>query len=121
MPFRQILDDLVHGHDEMLGALFIDESGEIVHEVDAAGGRLDLRLVGAWVGIYLRQLDRIAESGGLGALQVFQSGNGNHWLSACPLEDGYSLVVLQQSPSLAAESKRALLEAGDKIIEAVLR
>ncbi|MEM9408863.1 MAG: hypothetical protein AAGA81_22725 [Acidobacteriota bacterium] len=121
MPFRKILDELVHERDDMLGALFIDESGEIVHEVDGAGGRLDLRLVGAWVGIYLRQLDRIVGSGGLGELKVFQSGNGSHWLSACPLEDGYSLLGLQQSPSLAAESRRALIEAGDKIIEAVLR
>ena len=120
MPFRAILDELVATSDDLLGAAFLDESGEIVHEVQSGAGRQDLRLIGAWVGIYLRQVQRVSTSGELGEVEILQSRNDRHSLFACPLIDGYSLIVLQRSPGLSAGSRRALLDAGQRLNDDVL-
>ncbi len=119
MPFRQILDDLIASTDGALGALFLDESGEIVHAVEASSEH-DLGLVGAWVGIYLRQLERMMASDDLGEVEVFQSQNDRFHLFARPLTDGYSVVLLQRTPSLSAQAQRALVRAGDRLVHEVL-
>ncbi len=121
MPFRVIVEDLVSSTEGAVGAVFLDESGEIVHQADAGQAKQDLRLIAAWVGIYIRQMDRMIASDDLGSLRLFHAQNDRSHLFACPLDDGYSLVLLQRSPHLSAFAKRALLDAGAKIVSEVLR
>ena len=117
MPFRAILDQLVDGTEGAVGAVFLDESGEIVHEVARGADSYDMRLVGAWVGIYIRQLNRLSETDDLGRVEILHTQNDRFQVFARPLQDGYSLVLMQQTPSISGATRRALLEAGERMIE----
>ena len=59
MPFQYILANLLAQNDGAIGALFLDESGETIDLACADLTPFQLRIVGAYVGIYLRQMERV--------------------------------------------------------------
>src|SRR3954452_14061138 len=71
MVFQYVLANLLAHNDHALGALFLDGTGETV---DLACGTdfspYEMRVIGAYLGIYLRQLERLLASNDLGEARM---------------------------------------------------
>jgi predicted regulator of Ras-like GTPase activity (Roadblock/LC7/MglB family) len=93
VSFRNILKDLVDGVEGSLGAIFIDGDGEEVEHF-ASGDSANIKLLGAYSSIHLRNMQRITK--------VFCSGKvGRAILSfdqcillLSPVADGYYILLL---------------------------
>lgn len=113
--FDYVLANLIANNEHAVGALFLDDSGETVGMACADFTPYQMRVVGAYLGIYLRQLERL-----LGTLQqgppklIHIEKQGLH-VHALPLPDGYYLALVQHRPSMVAHARATLLDAGDQI------
>ena len=121
MPFQYILTDLLASNDEAVGAVFLDESGETVDVVCAQYTPHQMRIVGAYLGIYLRQLGKLTQETELGEPEVLQVTNAGLHIFAVPMPDGYCLALLQRNPALVGPSRRSLVEAGRQIQRELFR
>lgn len=113
MPFEYILANLLAENDGAVGVLFLDESGETVDLACSEFSPYQMRVVGAYVGIYLRQTERFLDSSELGKPLWLHIEKDNLHVYAMPLPEGYFLVLVQRRPALAARTKRSMQKACD--------
>ena len=111
MPFQYILANLLAEIDDAVGVLFLDDSGETVDLASADFKPYDLRVLGAYLGIYMRQVDRVMDSASLGNPRMIQIERDGLHIYAAALPDGYYLVLVQRSPSVSALARRGLARA----------
>jgi hypothetical protein len=115
MPFHYILANLLADLEGAVGALFFDDGGETIDLASSELAPDDLRVLGAYLGISLRQLRRALDDTGVGdplLLHVERSGLHVH---AITLPEGYTLAVVQRPPALAARARRGLEAAAAQI------
>jgi predicted regulator of Ras-like GTPase activity (Roadblock/LC7/MglB family) len=115
MPFQYILADLLASNEQAVGALFLDEAGEAVDVACADYTPYELRVAGAYLGIYLRQLERLLETANLSSPTVLQISNQRLHILAVPMPDGYCLALIQRSPARIGSARRSLVEAARQI------
>ena len=115
MPFQYTLANLLASNDGAIAVLFLDETGETVDFACADHTPFQMKLAGAYVGIYLRQLNEVLRGGALGAAEILHIEKGDVQLHAAPLPDGYYLVMVQQQPALVARARETLLKARTEI------
>jgi hypothetical protein len=112
MPFRYVLANLIANNERSLGALFLDPGGETV---DLACGAdfspYQIRVIGAYLGIYLRQLGRLLAANELGEPRMIHIEKKALHIYVVPLPDGYSLALVQRHPALVAHARASLGEA----------
>ena len=112
MPFHYILGNLIAHNDHALGALFLDGSGETV---DLACGSdmspYQLRIIGAYLGIYLRQMDKLLAANDLGEARMIHIEKKAVHIYVMAMADGYSLALVQRQPALVARARHSLDEA----------
>lgn len=97
MPFREILLEVLQTTGGAIGAAFLDSEGESVEVVSARPFETDdhdLRIIGAYAGIFLSQLRRITASTDGGAARQFKIDFAARSIFCCDLRDGYYLVVV---------------------------
>ena len=97
VPFREILLEVLQTTGGAIGAAFLDSEGESVEVVSARPFETDdhdLRVIGAYAGIFLSQLRRITASTDGGTAQQFKIDFAASRIFCCDLRDGYYLVVL---------------------------
>jgi hypothetical protein len=116
MPFQYILADLLAQNEGAVGALFLDEAGETVDFACTDANPMDMRLLGAYVGIYLRQLRRFLEPRVFGTLGTVHIESSDLHVFAVPLEDGYYLVLAQRSPTLSVRTRQQADRAGKLLV-----
>jgi predicted regulator of Ras-like GTPase activity (Roadblock/LC7/MglB family) len=114
--FQYVLANLLANNDEALGALFLDDNGETVDLACAGYTPYQMRVVGAYLGIYLRQLEKVLTSNDLGAPQLVHIEKKAIHIYAMPLPDGYYLVLVQRRPSLAARARATMADAAQQLI-----
>lgn len=115
MPFEYVLRDLLARTDQGVGALFLDESGEAVDVACSDLTPTQLRIIGAYLGIYLRQLRRLAELTEVGETQLLHVAQDELSIFAVPLPEDYCLALIQRRPALVAPALRSLEEAREMI------
>jgi predicted regulator of Ras-like GTPase activity (Roadblock/LC7/MglB family) len=115
MPYQYILANLVAQNQGAIGALFLDESGETIDLACADLTPFQLKVVGAYVGIYLRQMERVMQDNDLGTVRVIHIVKDDLHIFALPLPEDYSLALVQTNPSLVGQSRRTLIQAGEQI------
>ena len=115
MPFQYTLANLLAENDGALAVLFLDETGETVDLACTDRTPYQMKLAGAYVGIYLRQLAAILERTSFGSSEILQIEKDDVFLFATPLPDGYYLVLVQRVPALVARTRTSLLAARDEI------
>ena len=116
MPIHYILANLLARDEDTVGVLFLDDSGETVDLACAEFTPYQMRVVGAYAGIYLKQLSRISGGHGLGeAVRVHVEQDELH-VHAEALPEGYYLVLLQRRPGMVARARRALQQAAAELI-----
>jgi len=114
--FEFILADLLAKNESAVGCLFLDDSGETVDLACSEFSPYQMRVVGAYVGIYLRQMQAFLDEGGHGAPAWLHIEKDALHIYVMPLPDGYYLVLVQRAPGLAAQSRRTLEHARDQLV-----
>jgi hypothetical protein len=119
MPFQYILANLLADLDGAVGALFFDESGETVDLASSELAPDDLRVLGAYLGISLRQLRRALDDTGAGEPRMLHVERSGLHVHAIALPEGYTLAVVQRPPALSARVRRGLEAAAAQITREV--
>jgi hypothetical protein len=116
MVFQYVLANLLANNDHAMGALFLDGSGETV---DLACGTdftpYEMRVIGAYLGIYLRQLERVLTNNDLGEARMIHIEKKSLHIYVVPLPDGYHLALVQRHPALVARARESLNEAVEQL------
>ncbi len=115
MPFQYTLANLLADNEGAIAVLFLDETGETVDFACADHTPFQMKLAGAYVGIYLRQVAEFLTSNSLGEAEIMHIEREDIHLYATTLPDGYYLVLVQHQPAMVARARRTLLSARDEI------
>ena len=116
MVFQYVLANLLANNDHALGALFLDGSGETVDLACGTGFTpYEMRVIGAYLGIYLRQLDRVLANNDLGEARMIHIEKKSLHIYVVPLPDGYHLALVQRHPALVARARESLNEAVEQL------
>ena len=97
MAFRDILAGFLQSTRGAIGAAFLDSEGESVEVASARPFETDdheLRIIGAYTGIFLSHLRRIAEATDSGSSRRFKVDFAASTIFCCDLGDGYYLVAV---------------------------
>jgi len=116
MVFQYVLANLLAHNYHALGALFLDGSGETV---DLACGTdfspYEMRVIGAYLGIYLRQLERLLASNDLGEARMIHIEKKALHIYVVPLPEGYHLALVQGHPALVAQARETMSAAVEQL------
>jgi hypothetical protein len=109
--FHYVLANLLANNKDALGAIFLDGTGETVDLACADFSPHEMKVVGAYLGIYIRHFERLLASNDLGGLRVLHIEKRGIHIYVVPLPDGYSLALVQKHPALVAQARASLTEA----------
>lgn len=109
--FQYVLANLLASNADCQGVLFLDGTGETVDMACAGLSPYEMRVLGAYLGIYLRQLDKMLAGNQLGKPLLVHIEESAAHVFAVPLPDGYYLAMVQRQPALVARSRASLEEA----------
>lgn len=119
MPFQYVLANLLAQNEGAVGVLFLDDTGETVDFACSEFSPYQMRVVGAYVGIYLRQTERFLSSATLGGARFLHVEKDNLHLYTMPLPDSYYLVLVQRRPALTAIARRTMEDACEQLQRAL--
>lgn len=120
MLFRTILLDLLLTTHGSLGAIFLDSEGEsveVITERPFEADDHDLRVIGAYQGIFLSQLQRLCDTLGAGAPHRFKIEFEKWNVLSCDLKEGYYLVLVVDDSANEGVAWRQLELCRAKIVE----
>ncbi len=109
--FQYVLANLIANNDDCLGVLFLDAGGETVDLASSGLAPYEMRVLGAYLGIYLRQLEKVFAHNHLGEPHLVHIEKSAVHIYAVPLPDGYYLAMVQRQPALVARARASLEEA----------
>ena len=115
MPYQYILGNLLAQNEGAVGVLFLDDSGETIDVACSEFSPYQMKVVGAYVGIYLRQTEQFLQDSGQGTTQWLHVEKESLHLYARPLPDGYYVVLVQRSPALSCKARRTLDDACEQL------
>lgn len=115
--FRMILHELVATTSGALAAVFLDYEGETVELVcDHDLSDHDLRIVGAYQGIFLAQLRNLCSHVDLGNPQRFKIEFTESKILSYDLKDGYYVVLLADARANEGIAWRHLEQCREKLL-----
>ena len=120
MLFREILLDLLRTTHGSLGAIFLDSEGEsveVITERPFDADDHDLRVIGAYQGIFLSQLKRLCDTLRAGAPRRFKVEFEKMNVLSCDLKDGYYLVLVVDDSANEGTAWRQLEQCRARIVE----
>ncbi len=94
MPFHYLLTNLMVDIPGARGAIFVDPEGEAVEHVTRDGGLYELKLEGAYHGIFLRRAAQLTSAIGAGELERLVLAGSGLQIVTTALRDGYYLVLV---------------------------
>jgi hypothetical protein len=118
MPFQYILANLL-AQTGAVGVLFLDNTGETVDVACSDFTPYEMRVLGAYLGIYLRQVASFTEAQGMGLPSQVHIEKDRLNIYALPLPEGYYLVLVQRRPALVGKARQYLDEAGQQLARAL--
>jgi hypothetical protein len=120
MPYHYILANLLAANSGATGVLFLDDTGEAIDMACAEPDPEELRILGAYLGIYLRHIERVAVDGRLGDPRLIHIERGGLHVYTLPLADGYHVALVQRQPAVVAQARRSLERAATQLSRWVL-
>ena len=115
MAFHYILGNLLANNDRAVGALFLDPNGEAVDFACSTFTPYQMRVMGAYLGIYLRQLQRFLSGNDMGTPRLVHIEKKAAHIYAIPLPDGYCLALVQNQGGLVCRARESLVEAAEQL------
>ena len=122
MAFQKILYDLVQATPGAVGALFLDWEGETVEMLSARpfdADDHDLKILGAYQGIFLTHLLEICERSDTGKPHRFKVEFAATKVLSCDLADGYYLVLVVDSATNEGVAWQRLSWGREKLLAAM--
>lgn len=113
--FHYVLANLIANNEEALGALFLDDNGETIDLACSRYSPSEMRVVGAYLGIYLRGLQRFLTRNELGEVRLIHIEGEKAHIYIVPLPDGYHLALVQRHPALVARARESLYQAVEQL------
>jgi hypothetical protein len=113
--YQYVLANLLAQNEHCLGVLFLDGTGETVDLACAGASPYEMRVLGAYLGIYLRQLERMVVRNQLGVPRLVHIEKKAAHIYAVPLPDGYCLAMVQRHPTLVARARASLEDAARQL------
>ncbi len=120
MPFQYVLANLIAKAEHAVGSLFLDPSGETIDLACSELSPYQMKVLGAYLGIHLRQMERLLEAEGLGGPRFLTCQHQRLLLHVAPLADGYALALVQRPPANLARAQQLLESAADVMEREVL-
>jgi hypothetical protein len=120
MPFNYLLTNLLVDVPEALGAIFLDEEGETVDFVTRHGEPFDLKVEGAYQGIFIRQLNSSFDGTEAGTLESFVIEGTELATLTHLLPGGYYVVLVARNPVVRARARRHLRHTAEMIAREIL-
>jgi hypothetical protein len=118
MAFEYILANLL-AETGAAGVLFLDGTGETVDVVCSDFTPYEMRVLGAYLGIYLKQVGSAVDEWKMGATRLVHIEKDRLHIYALPLPEGYYLVLVQRRPALVGKARIQLDRAGTQLISAL--
>lgn len=116
--FRTILDQLLVTTHGALAALFLDYEGETVSLVcDRDLSDHDLRILGAYQGIFLMQLRTLCANTGAGDPRRFKIEFKAMSVLSYDVKDGYYVVLLVDASAIEGLAWRRLENCRQRLLE----
>ena len=115
MPYQYVLANLLADHPEAVGVLFLDDSGETVDFACADGNPYEIQLMGAYLGIYLRQLGEMTRAVDLGTIRILHIERTHEGQDV----RADHLALVQRQPAPVATTRRRLGRAARAIAREV--
>ena len=113
MAFQYLLNNLLVDVPGAQGAIFLDPEGESVEHVSRRATPYELKLEGAYHGIFLRQAARLVDLMGAGGLERLAIGGTEMRVMSRALKDGYYLVLVMEPGASVAIAGAALAKASE--------
>ena len=113
--FQYVLANLIANNDHALGALFLDGSGETVDLACSDFSPYEMRVIGAYLGIYLRQLEKLVVGNDLGEPRMIHIEKNAIHIYVVPLPEGYHLALVQRQPAMVAQARATLADAVEQL------
>jgi hypothetical protein len=115
MALHFILANLLANNDRAVGALFLDDTGETVEMACSEISPHEVKVAGAYLGIYLRNLGRLLEDSAMGVPRVMHIARGGIHVHVMALPEGYCLALLQRPPALVGQARKSLSAAVEQV------
>jgi len=115
MSFEYILANLL-ANTRAVGVLLLDNTGETVDVVCSDFTPYEMRVLGAYLGIYLNQMGTFVDRAAMGAPKLVHIEKEKLHIYALPLPDGYYLVLVQRRPALVGKARAQLDKAAGELI-----
>ena len=115
MPFQYLLTNLVVDVPGAQGAVFVDPEGEAVDFVARRTTPYELKLEGAYHGIFLRRAGQLASLVGAGDLTRVTIGGRKMQAMGLVLRAGYYLVLVMEPGSPRAVAAAAMLRTAEAL------
>lgn len=112
VPFQYLLTNLLVDVPGAQGAIFLDPEGEMVELVTRKVTPYDLKLEGAYHGLFLRKAVRLARVSGSGVLERLTIAGSNLRVMSRALRSGYFLVLVMDTTSPMAVAGAAMQRTG---------
>jgi len=122
VPFRRILLDLLQSIHGSLGALLLDWEGESVEAVTERpldADDHDLKVIGAYQGIFLTRLKKLCDDIDVGSPHRFKLELSGTTVMSCDLKDGYYLVLIVEPGTNEGVAWRALDRCRDVLMQEI--
>ena len=115
MPFQYILANLLGASPHAVAVMFLDDAGETVDLATSEYQPFDVQIVGAYLGIYLRQMQAALESTAIGAPEAMQIEHQNLNIHLRTLPDGYYLALVTKKGGLAGRARHQVERAARQL------
>ena len=120
--FQEILQELVMSTPGAIGALFLDWEGESVEMLGARpfdADDHDLKILGAYQGIFLTQLREICQRLDAGTPHRFKVEFASTKVLSCDLSEGYYLVLVVDATTNEGLAWQRLEWGRERLLEAM--
>jgi len=97
VPFQRELDVIVHAVPGVRGVILVDFEGEAVIGATNGISNYDLKVIGAYGGIFRDQIRRLCRETNLGMPLTFSINGSECRIISEGLKDGYHLVLVAET------------------------
>lgn len=115
MILQRILDALIESSPAFLAAVLLDYEGETVVAAARSGNDHDYRVLGAYQGIYLRDLLRAFARCEMGAVRSFWMEQDGARVLTHTLSDGYYIVLVTETTIPVGLAGDRVANAGEEL------
>ncbi len=116
MPFQREIDSIVRDLPGAVGAILVDFEGEAIVASPVAIPHYDLKVVGAYGGIFLEQLRRVTRDSNLGTPLAITIDGADSRLLISALKDGYHLLLVLSKDSILPLARERMRIAAERLL-----